>query len=722
MSRILVYGLVDSKTFGGIGSFLTEMNRHMSDDTVFDYVIEGSSCSIQDRIEEQGGKIYYITKRTKNPFLNLRDNRNILKSLRETHDTVYFNLSTLGWIEPIKIAISLGYRVFVHSHNSRLIVDDAKHRFVYNINKRRLSKLKVTRLSCSKKATEFMYFPNDQVQFIHNAVDIDMFKFNEEERIQVRNELKISDSTKVIGFVGRLVDQKNVLFLPEILKSIIEQYDNDVVMMIIGEGNLRDKLQEKVVALNLQDRCFILGDRSDISRYYKAMDVFVLPSLYEGLPIVMVEAQVSGLPCIVSDVITSESNISGNVTFLPIDDASIWGKVIFEKLNDNNTNRELMSEMLKDSDFDINHKAFQLENILTEKDELIYSGGRRLNNTVVIGQLHFKKNDMIGAVVKTRNIYYGLLEKYGENLISYVDIWGGKKRIPIVFADIFKAFLKCENVILVTSAVKGPFVFYIRLLQKIFRRRVIYVPIGVRISGRIANDSKARKRLSFCSAILPESKLNCRELQSMGFPEVCLFRNFKSVKKLGCSYKSLHRNMKVFSFCTFSRVTKDKGITDAIIAISKVQELVPNIRFELHIYGGIDPEYKEEFELLLSDNSFVTYEGSVNSEEAVSTLQKHDVLLFPTRFPDEGIPGTIIDAFASGIPIISSKWLYFDELFEDHKTALGYDFLNVDSLVDTIIYATKNTEELVNIGRNGQKEYGKYDSSAVLPVLVNQLL
>ena len=364
MSRILVYGLVDSKTFGGIGSFLTEMNRHMSDETVFDYVIEGSSCSIQARIEAQGGKIYYITQRTKNPFLNLKDNRNILKSLRETHDTVYFNLSTLGWIEPIKIALSLGYHVFVHSHNSRLIVNDAKHRLVYNINKRRLSRLKATRLSCSKKATDFMYFPNNQVRFIHNAVDINMFKFNEEERLQVRNELQISDCTKIIGFVGRLVDQKNVLFLPEILKSIIEHCDNDVVMLIIGEGNLRDKLQEKIIALNLQDRCFLLGDRSDINRYYKSMDVFVLPSLYEGLPLVMVEAQVAGLPCIVSDAITSESNISGNVTFLPINDASLWGEVISDKLNNKNTNRGLMSEKLKDSDFDINHEALRLESIL----------------------------------------------------------------------------------------------------------------------------------------------------------------------------------------------------------------------------------------------------------------------------------------------------------------------------------------------------------------------
>lgn len=344
-----------------------------------------------------------------------------------------------------------------------------------------------------------------------------------------------------------------------------------------------------------------------------------------------------------------------------------------------------------------------------------------MKNTVVIGQLHFKKNDMIGAVVKTRNIYYGLVEKYGDSIISYVDIWGGKKRSIAVLIEVFKAFSKCENVILVSSAIKGPFIYYLRLLSKIFKRNVVYIPVGVRIGGRIASDSNAKKRMSFCSAILPESKQNCKVLKDLGFPEVHLFRNFKSVKKLGRCYNSLHSNMTDVSLCTFSRVTKEKGISDAVLAISRAQELVPNKRFELHIYGEIDPNYKEEFESLLNDYSFVKYEGSVNAEDAVLTLQKHDFLLFPTRYPDEGIPGTIIDAFAAGIPIISSKWLYFNEIFVDHKTALGYDFLNVDSLVDSIIYATKNIDEMINIGRDGKKEYGKYDSSEVLPVLEKQL-
>lgn len=367
VKRILVYGLVASKTFGGIGSFLTEMNRHMSGNTVFDYVIEGSECSIQDRIEASGGKIYYIPKRTYNPIKNLQANKKVLKELRKTHDTVYFNLSTLGWIEPIKMAVKLGYHVVLHSHNSRLLVDDFKHRLVYKFNKARLSRLKVTRLTCSKKATEYMYSPDNSVEFIHNAVDIDTFRYNPDDSQQIRRELNISEGTKIIGFVGRLCDQKNVLFLPDILAKVKANSKDDVAMIVIGEGNQRKQLTEKIEQLNLQKDVLMLGDRADVYRYYQAFDVFVLPSLYEGLPIVMVEAQVSGLPCVVSDVITSESNISGNVTFLPINDASIWGEVICEKLKNKNTNRELMSEKLKDSDFDIDHEALRLESILTAR-------------------------------------------------------------------------------------------------------------------------------------------------------------------------------------------------------------------------------------------------------------------------------------------------------------------------------------------------------------------
>ncbi len=365
VKRILVYGLVASKTFGGVGSFLTEMNRHMSGNTVFDYVIEGSECSIQDRIEASGGKIYFIPKRVYYPIKNLQANKRVLKELRKTHDTVYFNLSTLGWIEPVKIAVKLGYHIVLHSHNSRLLVDDFKHRLVYKINKARLSRLKATRLSCSKKATEYMYSPDNSVEFIHNAVDIDTFRFNCEDRQQIRKELNISDNTKIIGFVGRLCDQKNVLFLPDILANVKANSDSNVLMIVIGEGNQRKQLTDKIEQLNLQKDILLLGDCADVSRYYNAFDVFVLPSLYEGLPIVMVEAQVSGLPCLVSDTITLESDISGIVTFLPVNDVDKWSEAVCKKLSILNTNRETYADKLTDSDFDIKHEAIRLEGILT---------------------------------------------------------------------------------------------------------------------------------------------------------------------------------------------------------------------------------------------------------------------------------------------------------------------------------------------------------------------
>ena len=364
VKRILVYGLVASKTFGGVGSFLTEMNRHMSGNTVFDYVIEGSECSIQDRIEASGGKIYYIPKRTYNPIKNLQANKKVLKELRKTHDTVYFNLSTLGWIEPVKMAVKLGYHVVLHSHNSRLLVDDFKHRLVYKINKARLSHFNATRLSCSKKATEYMYSQDNTVEFIHNAVDIDTFRYNPDDCQQIRRELNISEGTKIIGFVGRLCDQKNVLFLPDILAKVKANSKDDVAMIVIGEGNQKKQLTDKIEQLNLQKDILLLGDRADVCRYYNAFNVFVLPSLYEGLPIVMVEAQVSGLPCLVSDTITSESDISGNVTFLPVNDVDKWSEAVSEKLSNLDSNRELYGDKLKDSDFDIKHEALRLEGIL----------------------------------------------------------------------------------------------------------------------------------------------------------------------------------------------------------------------------------------------------------------------------------------------------------------------------------------------------------------------
>ena len=329
---------------------------------------------------------------------------------------------------------------------------------------------------------------------------------------------------------------------------------------------------------------------------------------------------------------------------------------------------------------------------------------------------------MTGAVVKTRNIYEGLLSEYGSSVVSYVDIWGGKKRALCILNDIARAFKDSLNVILISSATNGAIIDEISVLQKIYRRNLIYIPIGIKIGKRVLNDKNAQRKLKCVNTFLPECNENCFDLRCAGFSQVELLRNFKALDIEKIPIEGLDADKKVYTFCTFSRVTKDKGISDAIKAIQMAQQWTYPIHLHLNIYGMIDDSYRNELDTLLNQNHNCVYNGCVNSSEDVATLQQNDFVLFPTRYPDEGIPGTIIDSFAAGTTIISSKWDYFDEILQDGVTALGYEFLNQADLANKMVYAVTHIDEMNDMRRNARAEYEKYDVKNVLPILVRHLV
>lgn len=364
--RILVYGMVGTNR-GGIETFLINMNRKMSDDTIFDYVIEEEGCIHESAIKEKKGEIFYISSRSKSLRRNIEDNKALLKKLRDTHDVVYFNLSSLSWIEPIKIALTNSYKVYVHSHNAEFIAanNDFFHKTMHYINKIRLSKYKITRLTCSKPATDFMFGNSQKVIMIHNAIETEKFKYNEDVRREIRKKLRI-ETKKVIGFVGRINDQKNPLFLPEIIKEVLE-IRSDAVLIIIGDGPMRKQLENVIENLNIYDKCILTGNITNVNEYMQAFDIFVLPSLHEGLPYVAIEAQTSGLKCVLSDKITPEVNITGNVVFLPIDNPKEWGLYISKALEQGEKDRYQWYDYIKGTHFDINTEAKELETVLTER-------------------------------------------------------------------------------------------------------------------------------------------------------------------------------------------------------------------------------------------------------------------------------------------------------------------------------------------------------------------
>ena len=227
-------------------------------------------------------------------------------------------------------------------------MNDVFHRMIYSINKKRLSRMNIHRLTCSEQATRFMFYQKDVVEMIYNAVDLSKFQYRNELRNSVKEELHVLDKTKIIGFVGRLDKQKE-----------------ELKMLIIGDGPLRDELQNKIKEMGFSDYFILLGNRTDAYRYYNAMDVLVLPSLYEGLPIVLIEAQTNGLKCIVSETISEQSDITGNLSFVSTNNLDGWRDKIMESLADNNSNRADEAPIIADTRFNIKREAMRLENILT---------------------------------------------------------------------------------------------------------------------------------------------------------------------------------------------------------------------------------------------------------------------------------------------------------------------------------------------------------------------
>lgn len=365
--HILVYGVVGTNR-GGIETYLLKMNSHMSKNTVFDYVIEGDACLFDKEIKERGGEICFINSRTKHPIRNIVDNYRLLKSRRKDVKSVYFNISSLSWIIPVRIASLLGYSVFVHAHNAAFIAANSGclHKCVHKLNKGLLSHWRVKRLTCSDMAAEFMFQNNDDVTMIYNAIEVDKFKYDANTREIIRKSLDLKECT-TIGFVGRLAYQKNPMFLIEMMKVLSER-EPSIKLLVVGDGDMRTEFENACNKCNLENNIMVLGNRTDVNRLMQAMDTLVLPSYHEGLPYVVVEALCSGLTCFISDRITKQVGIDSSVVYLPISEgANIWADRIMNSLKQEQKERTTAYRDLEHSHFDIKNEALRLEGVLNER-------------------------------------------------------------------------------------------------------------------------------------------------------------------------------------------------------------------------------------------------------------------------------------------------------------------------------------------------------------------
>lgn len=314
---------------GGVESVVMNYYRNIDRTKIqFDFICDSdSSCIPYSEIESLGGRVIEVP-----PYQKVLPYRKALvKILKENgYKIVHSHINTLS-VFPLSAAKKAGVPVRIsHSHSST-----SKKEFKRNLVKKFLrlfSKVYATDyICCSEIAGRFQFgnraYDKGQVFLLNNAIDLEKFRCSSKIRKAKRQELGIAENTLVLGHIGRFVTVKNQMFIIDILCEVKKLQDN-AVLVFAGKGPLEQELKEYAFLKGVTESIQFLGQRNDCDQLYQAFDAFLLPSLYEGLPVVLVEGQACGLRCFASTNVPRQAKISDDLEFLPIQDAADWAKEI----------------------------------------------------------------------------------------------------------------------------------------------------------------------------------------------------------------------------------------------------------------------------------------------------------------------------------------------------------------------------------------------------------
>lgn len=346
---------------GGVESVVMNYYRNIDKNKIqFDFICDNDSTDIPYKeIQNLGGNVILIP-----PYQRIFKYHKALKEVLKSrkYHIVHSHISTLSvfslcaaWAAKVPIRIA-------HSHNTSS--NREKKRDLIKKILRPFSKVFATDyMCCSELAGRWLFgnktYNKGKVYLLNNAIDIDKYKFNKKTREEIRNQLGIKENTLVIGHIGRFVEQKNHEFLIDVFYEINKTHE-DSMLLLAGQGELYNDIKNKVKKLGLDKNVKFLGQRKDADKLYQAFDIFVLPSLYEGLPVVGVEAQAAGLLCIFSNNMTKETKILESTIQISLSEsAEEWAKILLKKYNQHQ--RKDFSREISNNGFDIKKEAIRLE-------------------------------------------------------------------------------------------------------------------------------------------------------------------------------------------------------------------------------------------------------------------------------------------------------------------------------------------------------------------------
>lgn len=370
MYKVLVFGITENP--GGVEAFLLNYYRRIDRLKIqFDFLCNThKQVAYENELKKLGGQVIHIAMRSKEPVRYHKELREFMERHASEYQAVWVNVCSLANIDYLKIAKKYGIeKRIIHSHNSQNM-DNRARKLLHMFNRRRIMNYATDFWACSKDAARWFYKDDLQPQtvIIKNAIELSRVGFSEEKRKLIRNKYGIEDKF-VIGNVGRLHFQKNQMFALDVIKCLSKRIP-DCVLLLVGQGEDEKKLRQRMEELNIEDKIIFAGVQSDIGAYLSAFDVFLFPSVFEGLSIAGMEAQANGLPVISSyGVIPEELKLTDNFHFKKLEDgAESWAETIEKFSTDlKRIDKQEIEERFTRAGFNIDTEIKRLEKLLMEK-------------------------------------------------------------------------------------------------------------------------------------------------------------------------------------------------------------------------------------------------------------------------------------------------------------------------------------------------------------------
>ncbi len=662
MAKQRILNVLGNLNHGGAETMVMNIYRKLDKEKFqMDFIVHTNDIGVyENEILELGGKIYRMPKyNVINHFKYKKAWKTFFKEHKE-YKLIHAHVRSTASIF-LKIAKQYGLKTISHSHSTSS--GKGIRAIVKNILQFRIRYIADYFMGCSKEANKWLFGKKvangDRCIVLNNAIDVDKYKYDENIRENIRKELGIKDSDIVIGHVGRFVKVKN----HKLIINIFEQFnklEENSKLLLIGNGELMDEIKSLVKAKGLEDSVIFLQERNDINKLLQAMDVFLMPSLYEGLPLTLIEAQAANLKVVISDNITNEVDVTNLVTRISLNESEDkWAKKIREIAHSiNRTNEQEIVDRIKENGFDIKDTTDKLSeiysNLLKEpKIKIMFAIGSmsKCGAQRVIANLSSylqdKENQIsIVATFKNEDTYklkdgvkvYALDDKEVKNFFI-------KKNINRIIR--LYRIIKEERPNVIVSFLPEP--SYRVLFLKLFNRK-LKVIVSVRNDPKIEyanvfNRIVMRLLYPFANGFVFQTEEAKDYFPKKIQDKAVIIPNPIAKEFVNANINKSKKDLIV----SVGRLEEQKNYELLIRAFAKIASKIP--KYKLIIYGDGSQKVKLEGiinSLKLKDR--ITLYGNTN--EVKEKLNEAKIFVLSSKF--EGMPNALMEAMAMGLACVST--------------------------------------------------------------------